>query len=187
MSESITQALGAEICGLSGRRIRQLVQAGEGPPQDNNGHFPAREFGEWLKRRHLSGIVVGADGKSLDLESERARLAKEQADKYEMENSERRGVLADVEKLAAEWSRVGANIRTRLLSIPSTAAPQVAGLSIPEAKHIIEQLIHDALSELSESPPGTDTGASVEDSITSAAEANSKPVGGPRKKAKPGE
>lgn len=72
----------------------------------------------------------------------------------ELELAEKEGRLADVNKLAEHWARTGSNIRNRLLSIPTTAAPQVVGVTITQAQAIIAGLIYDALMDLSGAPPG---------------------------------
>lgn len=188
MSESINQAMAAEICGLSARRLRQLIQAGDGPAQDANGQLPAREFGEWLKRRHLSGIAVGQDGTTYDLEAERARLAKEQADKTAMDNEEKRGRLIDAEKVSVWWVQIVTNAKSKLLALPTKAAPLVLGCkTLAQAKDILEKLIHDALTELSATNPVGITGGESVAGVETATEIDGQPVGRPRKKAKPRE
>lgn len=133
----------------------------------------------------LVGSVPESSG-ALDLNAERARLAKEQADKTAMENAEKRGVLGNMQKLSEHWAREGANVRTRLLSIPTTAAPQIVGLEIAAAKDLLENLINDALTELSGPMPGADAGNGMADEYAPAAEINGEPVVGQRKKTKPG-
>ncbi len=187
MTEIITQSQAAELVGVTARRLRQIAQADDGPPQDFNGQYPAREFGEWLKRRHLSGISVGKDGEVYDLEVERARLAKEQADKTAMENEERRGKLIDAEKAAGWWVQIITNAKTKILAIPTKAAPLVLGCkSLAQAKDVLEKLIHESLTELSATNPSAIAGSEGAPGMETAAAPDGEPVGRPRKKAKPG-
>lgn len=185
MTEIITQSQAAELIGVTARRLRQIAQADDGPPQDANGQYPAREFGEWMKRRHLSGLTVGEDGKVYDLEAERARLAKEQADKTAMENEEKRGRLIDAEKAAGWWVQIITNAKTKILAIPTKAAPLVLGCkSLAQAKDVLEKLIHESLTELSATNPVTVAGGEGAASVETAAAPDSEPVGRSRKKAK---
>lgn len=122
---------------------------------------------------------------SLDLTRERARLAKEQADRTAMENAERRGKLIDSEKAAEWWASVITNARMRLLAIPTKVAPLVIGSkSLPEVRDVIEKAIHDALTELSAADPIA--GAGGNEGMEAAAAPDSKPVGRRKPKAKSG-
>lgn len=181
----LDQDTAAALCGITSRRLRQLDSEDDPPPKDVNGKYPAREFGDWLKRRHLSGLIPVGDGKVLDLNAERARLAKEQADKTALENEEKRGVMVDVREIVDRWAAVGTNIKARLLSIPTKAAPLVLGCkTLPQVREVLAQLINDVLSELSASPPGIRSGAGSIQEPEAAADTDSKPVGGRKKKTK---
>lgn len=188
MTEILTQAQAAELAGLTTRRLRQLTQEDGGPSRDINGQFPAREFGEWLRRRHLSGLSVGQDGTVYDLEAERARLAKEQADKTAMDNEIKRGRLVDSEKVGDWWVQIVTNAKAKLLAIPTKAAPLVVGSkTLSQAKDVLEKLIHDALTELSTTDPSAIPDGEGDASMEAAATIDGEPVGGPRKKTKPRE
>ena len=51
------------------------------------------------------------------------------------------------------WTRVGTNIKTKMLSIPTKAAPLVIGCkTIPQVKEVLDQHVYEALNELSEMP-----------------------------------
>ncbi len=123
---------------------------------------------------------------ALDLQKERARLAKEQADKTAMENEERRGNLVDVTKIAPLWANLAASIKTKFLSIPTKAAPLVMGCkTLPETKEALEHLIHDTLRDLSATAPGIIAAGDSAESNEAAPKVDSKRVGGRKKKAQP--
>jgi hypothetical protein len=85
----------------------------------------------------------------LDLGEERARLAKEQADAKEMENATLRGELVYIDDVAKQFGKQASAVKTRLLAIPSKAAPLVLNCTKPaEARAIIEDMIEEALNEL---------------------------------------
>ena len=136
----------------------------------------------------LVGSAQSDSGDTLDLNVERARLAKEQADKCEMENEEKRGRLIDAEKVSVWWVQIITNAKSKLLAVPTKAAPLVLGCkNLAQAKDILEKLIHDTLSELSATNPVSITGGESVAGVETAAETDGEPVGRPRKKAKPRE
>jgi phage terminase Nu1 subunit (DNA packaging protein) len=115
----ITRKTAADLLGLSVRRVGQIVEEGNGPPQARGGSFPAREFGQWMIERELAK----RGGVGLDLTAERARLAKAQADKTELEVAELRGELVSAQEVIEAWTQYIAAIRARLLALPSKARP----------------------------------------------------------------
>jgi hypothetical protein len=123
---------------------------------------------------------------TLDLNAERTRLTKAQADKTELEAAELAGSLVRVDEVEAEWARMLGSMRSRLLSLPSKAGPRVrVALNDEEAAALIEAEVLEALQELSTDgiPPTTrDRRVRAEaraEGAHPAAEAHGKPVGGP--------
>lgn len=181
---ALTQGQAADLVGLTIQGTQALSKSSDPPPKGSNG-YPPREFGEWMKRRHLRGVGVDASGQRYDYEQERARLTKAQADKTELEASELRGLMVRAEWVTAEWGRMLGNLRQRLLSLPTKAAPRARGaMSDAEAAALIELEVIEALQELSDdglddrtrarqTRDGQDAGA--------APEADRKRVGRPRK------
>ena len=88
------------------------------------------------------------DADSFDLTSERARLAHHQANKAELEAAQVAGSLVEIEAVADLVGQEYANVRSKLLVIPSRAAPQLIGLSISAANGLLYDLICEALDEL---------------------------------------
>jgi hypothetical protein len=62
MSEALNQSVAAELAGVSARRLRQLSQSSDPPPQDSSGRYPVREFGAWLRSRKSGGSADGSGG-----------------------------------------------------------------------------------------------------------------------------
>lgn len=126
----------------------------------------------------------------LDLNAERARLAKEQADKTALENAARRGQMVDALVVVNEWTDQIAAARSRLLSAPTKLAPQLVDLS--DANVIataIRTEIYAALAELSEYDPDPSEGsasagdAAGSEDVGAPAVADRKPVGRRKQKA----
>ena len=82
-------------------------------------------------------------------EAHRARLYAARADKAEEEAKLLKGKSHDAETVAEVINAVFANIRSRLLALPTQAAPLVANSDDPNAcKSILTDAIYEALSEL---------------------------------------
>ena len=93
------------------------------------------------------------DGDTFDLTDERARLAHHQANRAALEAEQLAGSLIEIEAVANVVGEEYSNVRSRLLAIPSKAAPQVIGLSIAAAKALLDDLIFEALDELTADDP----------------------------------
>jgi len=166
------------------------------PPAKGANGYPPREYGEWLKRRHLRGMGVSVDGVVYDYEKERARLTKAQADRTELEAAELRGEMVRSDWVIEEWGRMLGAMRMRLLSIPTKAAPRVRGALTDEAAaKLIEAEVLEALGELSDDGLDSRTRARQErkqEHYSPAASPDGKPVGGrlpevvPRKRRRAG-
>lgn len=130
---------------------------------------------------------IDSDGNVIDFHTEKARLTKMQADKAEMEVHELSGELVKVTDVLHEWQNILADVKGKLLSIPSKLATIVIDVDDPaQAQELIDSYVREALQELAnyegKSKRQTDTGEGDE-SPPAAPKANSKRVGRPRKKA----
>lgn len=126
-----------------GRMLAGVPADGEGP----------RNASAWLMKTAIEAMMGEADVESgkLDPAQERARKDRELADKTAMENEARRGQLVDRADVDAAVIGAFSRVRSRLLSIPSKAAPLVAqDLEIAEIEHLIRSQVIEALQELSE-------------------------------------
>lgn len=181
----------ADHLGVDRARITQLVGKGV-LPKTGDGKQRGLELDacRFAYLKHLREVAAGRsqDAGDLDLTEERARKTKEEADNVAMQNDVMRGELvsrSDVDDaVQMAWSRV----RQKLLAIPSGVAvklfPDKRGRL--KAQELIETGIHGALEELADTRVDelsrTD-GELVADTEAST-KADSKPVGGSKKKAK---
>lgn len=133
----LTQDQAAALLGVTTRRLRQKESEDNPPPRSTEGGYPCIKYGEWLRRRD-----------DLDITVERARVAKEQADKLEMENAVRRGELIEREDVDRGLGEVAMRVRARLLSLPSKAAPMVAGRAAQECETVLTTVANEALTEI---------------------------------------
>lgn len=70
------------------------------------------------------------------LTAERARLAKEQADRTALDNATRRGELVEMAVVAEEWSRYFQAFRERFIGFPVKVAAELAALTGGDADTI---------------------------------------------------
>lgn len=166
----------AEARGVSLNTVYGWIR--QGVPKNKNGTFDLRDVSEWLSKRGAS--KVGS------LEKERARLAREQADKLEMENAQTRGELVHVDDAAAAVECVVVAIRAKALSLGSKLAPQVVVCSnVNEVRAIIDAGADSFLREIAEIDPAGARGAEPGDpdeapTGPSAAEAVRQRMGRPK-------
>ncbi len=119
----MTQAQFGGIVGISQPAVSDLL--GRGVLTDG------ADGGQWLREYcgHLREIAAGrAAAGELDLAGERARLAKEQADKIAMQNAERRGELAPVAAMEMVLANVGTKVGRILDTIPAMVRRRVPGV-----------------------------------------------------------
>jgi phage terminase Nu1 subunit (DNA packaging protein) len=150
----------AQALDLSTKMVNDLVARGTITKQPRGQYDVEEATREYV--RHIREVAAGRlRAGELDLAEERARLAKEQADAKEMENALLRGDLVEIGGVAKEFGKQASAVRTRLLSIPSKAAPLVISCEKPaEARAIIEDMIEEALNELvGYNPQATDEDA----------------------------
>lgn len=76
------------------------------------------------------------DDDAATLTAERARLAKEQADRTALDNATRRGELVEMAVVAEEWSRYFQAFRERFIGFPVKVAAELAALTGGDADTI---------------------------------------------------
>ena len=121
----------------------------------------------------------------------RTRKVNAEAEIAELELKKIHAELVNAEDVVQAWTDVLGSVKSRLLSIPTKAAPVVAAESnAGMCQKIIEELIQEALEELSRYEPTispTQATASETEESDDSAEATAKPkrkrVGRPRKTA----
>ena len=145
MKQSISEL--SHLTGMDRRRIRGLLC--DMPASKGAKGALMFESVEALPQLYLSP----GDADSFDLTAERARLAHHQANRAELEANLLAGSLIQIEAVADVVGEEYANARSRLLAIPSRAAPQVIGLSIVAVKALLDDMIFEALDELTADAP----------------------------------
>jgi len=121
----------------------------------------------------------------------RTRKVNAEAEIAELELKKIHSELVNADDVVQAWTDVLGSVKSRLLSIPTKAAPVVAAESnAGTCQRIVEDLIQEALEELSRYEPTispTQATASETEESDDSAEATAKPkrkrVGRPRKTA----
>jgi len=104
------------------------------------------------------------DGEVLDLSAERARLARAQAEKAELDLAERRGELFPSRLIERTWMDMFAAVRAELLRVPSKVAPRIAEQDATTCENELSEAMREALRHLRDYEP-----ADYRDGITGAA------------------
>ena len=139
-SKVISAPEAALFLGLPERTFRHLVEEGVIPKADRGEYILGDVAKAYWKHRLC--------GKSLEMEQ--IRLTKARADRLELDLAEQRGEIHRASAIMRVWANNVINTKTRLLSIPTKAAPELVGKSIQEIQSNLEEEIGDALMELTD-------------------------------------
>jgi len=136
----------AKILDISEVSVHELVKKNIIQKEGRGQFIPHKCIVYYI--RHLREQAAGRGG--TELTDERARLAKAQAERVEMENEVTKGNLIKIEDAQKEISSAVIACRARILSIPTTIAPFVITCeTVAEVKSVIENACYEALNELS--------------------------------------
>ena len=104
----------------------------------------------WLVKR-----ATDTDG---EMDRAKLRLTLAQARNAELDADQKEGSLISLDDMKALWGNVLAAFRARILSLPSRLTPQIAGLRDPKKiDKIMKDSLHEALNELAEYDPASNT------------------------------
>lgn len=184
----VTQKEAAKWFNIDPRTLRKKIKDGD-IEKEPDGRI---DIEKWIPRQFSSLRETAAGRKSdntqYDLVGERARLAKAQADKTELEVDVMREKLLPADAVLQEWQACVSACRSKLLSLPSKLAFQIATLKeASEIERFLKRSVGETLTELSEYEPviepDNSPGSKNVDTTTGA---DSKPVGRRKPKAKSG-
>ena len=141
----------ARLLMLSERRVQQLVKEGVIPQAETrryNLEESVQAYIQYIQGKNIGKSLVGEDDR-IDFHVEKARLTKTQADKAEFELRQMAGELVLADDVIKVWEIAVTDCKSRLLSVPSKAAPIVATETNAGAcQKIIDELVREALLEL---------------------------------------
>mgnify|MGYP001139556223 CR=1 FL=1 len=126
------QADFGDMVGVSQQAVSELVSRGV--------LTDGASAGDWL-RQYCANLREQAAGRgSSDLAIERARLAKEQADKIAMQNAQTRRELAPVVLMTEVLAKVGARVSGILDAIPGQVRRRVPSIPVHEIDAIAREI-----------------------------------------------
>lgn len=142
---ALTQVELAAVHGVTSRTVHRWTSSGL--PRRDDGTYCAADTIAWR-------IAREAGTGDLDLSHERARLAAAQAEKVERENALAAGQLIYASHASAAWGQILVAIKSGVLALPSRVAPYIDDpLVRAQVVALLEDRVHEVLSELAESDP----------------------------------
>ena len=117
------------LLGISDRMVRELAERGQVSRAGRGRYHLAASVTAYCT--HLRGIAAGrgGDDQVATLSTERARLAKEQADAAALKNAALRGSMVHVADVEREWVDVLRTVRAGVLALPSQVQQRLPHLS----------------------------------------------------------
>lgn len=132
----------AQHLGLSSNRVHQLANDGLFPRLDGKKGFDSVQC--------VKAYIDSLKGKTKSATEEKARLDKLRADKVEFDLAVTKGDHIETESAISAWSKIIQAMRSRILAMPTKAAPLLVGTkSAGEAQDILQRLTNEVLRELS--------------------------------------
>lgn len=177
----------AEVLDLTERRIRQLVTDGVIPANKDRGRYEliptVRAYVHWLRDRSLYGEAKKNKETVISLDEARRRKVTAEAELAELELEKERGEVVDIAETEKAWTDVLMNVRSKMLSMPTTLAAQIAVETDQKLiKELLTTSVENALQELSsieiKQPPEDEPSRDESDAADgTASKADGKPVG----------
>ena len=167
----------------------QKIDPGKGPTSIEY-RIDCGEVMRWREARAVASIEKTMD--QMDTEEAKRRKLSAEAALVELELAEQRGEVLRIEPILKRFGETLANVRAKMLAIPSSLAPQLAYSEPAAARVLLDAAVAEALRELSGfrirtvggEVPGWDRGGDGAEPA-SASETDPEPVGGPVPQAKP--
>lgn len=155
--QQVSSGILEDLLGLGARSVQQLAKDGvlsKAARGKYNLFESIRGYVKFCQER-MKGYA-GAGGEEAGVgsyEQHRARLYKAKADQQEMLAARMKGELHDGATIAAVMNEMIANSRSKFLAAGTILAPRVADIEdANECKELIDQVLYEALAELSNYP-----------------------------------
>jgi phage terminase Nu1 subunit (DNA packaging protein) len=143
----------AEILEVAPDQVTRMEREGLPVESRGAGSRPSRyllaKAVPWYLARERDRLAGSAEATSLD--AERARLAKAQARRTELDIRRKEGELVPLAEVTEALTSLLATVRARLLAIPSALGPGLAAAASGgprAAEDLVRQAIESALTEL---------------------------------------
>ena len=131
--------------------IDPLPVAVKGERRGQSHRYDPQALTKWKVRQELAKVLE--DGAVLDLNNERAKLAKLQAAKVQLDISERKAELVAPDELLDLFTRMIMATRSHFLAMPSRWAPMLINIkTVPEMFEQLQDAVYQALTEMADRP-----------------------------------
>lgn len=153
MARQVTQAELAQLHGVSHVTIRNWEH--EGMPVAKRGRsgvsgkYDVAATVEWRVAREVGKVEARQNKQKLNIEDERARLVKEQADAQALKNEVSRGRLLDIDVVVMAWAEQIANAKSQFRAVKSKLKTRLPKLTTKEL-NLIGGLIDQGCNQLAE-------------------------------------
>lgn len=143
-----TESEMAQLLGITANRVRTLARDGM-LHRPVRGRYDVRAslktyIGDLRDKASRLGYAGGKHLGKSDLEAEKLRLARQQADKIEIQNAAARGELVKASDVERAWAAVLRDVRAAMLAVPSRC-----GATLPHlTAHDIAELDREIRSAL---------------------------------------
>lgn len=143
----------AQLLGTTPYEVDQWIAYGcpvlkAGSLQGAPWEFDTAAVSRWLRAGGPDASAVG----NLELEKERARLAREQADGWALKNEKMRSELIPADEAAEVWAKACAHADEVLMAIPAACAHEVIAAAnsggAPAVAEVLQHHVHTALEDL---------------------------------------
>lgn len=114
----VTDAELASLAGVSARRIRQLAEQGT---------LERVERGRYALGPSVQALIEDAAGTGSELQRERTRKVRADANRAELAFATERKLVAPVNEFLMVWSSRCALIRSRIMNVPERVVVQILG------------------------------------------------------------
>lgn len=143
--DTVSAADLAEWLNLSPARIHALAREGVIPRTDGRFHLQAsvRAYVEHLREGQRGRLASNPD-----LNAEKLRLARANAEKIELANAKTRASLVPVAEVESAWASVLRDVRAAMLAIPARVQQRLGHLTAHDVQ-MIDREVRDALEEAS--------------------------------------
>lgn len=144
----------ADLFGVTPRTISSWQCEPDFPQPAREGRsnaYDATACVKWWRDREVGKLIEGDDGGLLNLDQERARLARSQREKVELELRVRRDELVDAAGVVRQFRHAATTAQTAILAVPDRLAAVIAAESDPDRVHEkLKQELESALSVLAD-------------------------------------
>jgi phage terminase Nu1 subunit (DNA packaging protein) len=134
----------ADFIGITANRVGVLAREGH-IPRVGKGRFQQREAVRSYCE-HLRKQASGRGASNPEYTEQKTRLAREQADKAEMQNAVARRELISAADVEREWSSILRDVRAAMLAVPSRLQQRLGHLTTHDIA-MLDREIRDALAE----------------------------------------